>query len=445
LTNASLDRVPLHRRPALRGVICAVALLQGCAGHANTGVSATDDSLLQRMLVAEDARGTGAEGIAPLLEGQKSGDSALRLVANRGLARLKWTPSPPAPATNRAPRAPAARVPTGPCARLVPRAHDADLRVVFVAIDSLASCEDDGTTLVRLAADANDNVRAAAIAALSRTGRRAYDSVYAAALAAHGYQVVLAAANALKGSPNLSSAAPALLASLDRLSDERRENSRDERMAILGRISELGSQASVPRLQRYVTDFDTTVAAKAAAMLTGWTGATVVPHARPLPIRPEPLARIFRTRAMQLRITMAGARGGGTILIDLFTDEAPATIARITRLAHSHYYDGLTFHRYVPNFVIQGGSPGANEQVGDGPFMRDELGGHSHLRGTVGISTRGHDTGDAQFFINLVDNTRLDHDYTVFGRVVSGMDVVDRIRAGDVMARVEVVGGTIPK
>ncbi len=95
--------------------------------------------------------------------------------------------------------------------------------------------------------------------------------------------------------------------------------------------------------------------------------------------------------------------------------------------------------------MIQGGSPGANEQVGDAQFMRDELGGHSHLRGTVGISTRGHDTGDAQFFINLVDNKRLDHDYTVFGEVVSGMDVVDHVRAGDTMARVEVVGGTIPK
>ena len=116
--------------------------------------------------------------------------------------------------------------------------------------------------------------------------------------------------------------------------------------------------------------------------------------------------------------------------------------ARVTRLARAHYYDGLSFHRYVPKFVIQGGSPGANEQVGDAAFMRDELGGHSHLRGTVGISTRGHDTGDAQFFINLVDNKRLDHDYTVFGEVVSGLDVVDRIRAGDIMQRVEVIPGT---
>src|ERR1019366_8773491 len=201
------------------------------------------------------------------------------------------------------------------------------------------------------------------------------------------------------------------------------------------RLAELGSPANASRIRRYIADFDTTVAANAASTLGGWTGTQVTPRAVPLPIHPEPLAQIFRSRGMQLRITMAPSSGGGTILINLFTDEAPATIARITRLARAHYYDGLTFHRYVPNFVIQGGSPGASEYVGDGPFMRDELGGHSHLRGTVGISTRGHDTGDAQFFVNLVDNKRLDHDYTVFGVVVSGMDVVDRVRGGDVMAR----------
>jgi cyclophilin family peptidyl-prolyl cis-trans isomerase len=401
-----------------------------------------DDSLLQRMLIAEDARGTGAEGIAPLLEGAKSGDSTLRFVANRGLARLKWTPALPAPAANRGAARPVAeRPPAPPCARLATRAQSGDLRVRIPAADSLASCAGDGGTLLPLTANPDDNVRAGAIAGLARATGHAHDSVYVAALSARGYQVVLAGARALAGSPGGSAAIPALLASLDRLSAERRENSRDERVALLGRMAEFGSAATAPRLERYLTDFDTTVAARAAEVLTHWTGRTVVAHAKPLPIRSEPLARIFRARGMQLRITMAASSGGGTILIALFNDETPATIARVVRLARAHYYDGLTFHRYVPSFVIQGGSPGANEQVGDGPFMRDELGGHSHLRGTVGISTRGHDTGDAQIFVNLVDNKRLDHDYTVFGQVVSGMDVVDRIREGDTMARVDVIDG----
>jgi cyclophilin family peptidyl-prolyl cis-trans isomerase len=138
---------------------------------------------------------------------------------------------------------------------------------------------------------------------------------------------------------------------------------------------------------------------------------------------------------------MDGAGGGGTFVVRLFPDEAPATVARVVRLARARYYDGLTFHRVVPNFVIQGGSPDASEYVGDGPFMRDELGLRPHDRGTLGISTRGRDTGDAQLFVNLVDNPRLDHDYTVFGGVVSGMAVVDGILEGDVIARVEVIGG----
>lgn len=80
-----------------------------------------------------------------------------------------------------------------------------------------------------------------------------------------------------------------------------------------------------------------------------------------------------------------------------------------------------------------------NEYVGTDDFLRDELGLAHHERGTLGVSTRGRDTGDAQWFINLVDNYRLDHDYTVFARITSGMDVVDRILEGDVMAAVRVI------
>ena len=79
----------------------------------------------------------------------------------------------------------------------------------------------------------------------------------------------------------------------------------------------------------------------------------------------------------------------------------------------------------MPNFVIQGGGPNANEYCGDCPFARDEVGLVQHERGTVGISTRGRDTGDSQIFINLVDTPRLDHDYTVFAYVCDGMEVVD--------------------
>jgi peptidyl-prolyl cis-trans isomerase B (cyclophilin B) len=93
----------------------------------------------------------------------------------------------------------------------------------------------------------------------------------------------------------------------------------------------------------------------------------------------------------------------------------------------------------VPNFVIQGGSPGANEYIGDATFMRDELGLWPHVRGAAGISTRGRDTGDAQIFIDLLDNPRLNHDYTVFAQALNGLDVVDQILEGDVIETVEIV------
>ena len=93
--------------------------------------------------------------------------------------------------------------------------------------------------------------------------------------------------------------------------------------------------------------------------------------------------------------------------------------------------------------MIQGGSPGANEYVSSvRDYLRDELGTVPHVRGTVGMSTRGHDTGDAQWFVNLKDNLRLNKDYTVFGEIVDGIDVVDGILEGDVIQRIEVVAET---
>jgi cyclophilin family peptidyl-prolyl cis-trans isomerase len=113
--------------------------------------------------------------------------------------------------------------------------------------------------------------------------------------------------------------------------------------------------------------------------------------------------------------------------------------ARVADLVRRHYYDGLTWHRVEANFVIQGLGPGANEYVGYPRFFRDELGTVPHVRGTVGMSTRGHDTGDGQWFINLSDNLRLNHDYTVFAEVTDGIGVVDAVLEGDVVAKVEVL------
>jgi cyclophilin family peptidyl-prolyl cis-trans isomerase len=181
------------------------------------------------------------------------------------------------------------------------------------------------------------------------------------------------------------------------------------------------------------------VAAQVATILSGWTGAPPEARPVPLPIRPEPLAELFLRRSIRLRVTMAPSSGGGSFTVRLFPDETPASAARVLRLVREGFYDGKAFQRVEPNFVIQGGGPDANEYVGDVAFMRDELTMRTHARGTVGISARGRDTGDGQWFINLVDNPLLDHEYTIFGQVDGGWAVAERILEGDRIGRMEVV------
>ncbi|HET6577496.1 MAG TPA: peptidylprolyl isomerase [Gemmatimonadales bacterium] len=294
--------------------------------------------------------------------------------------------------------------------------------------------------LLRFATDADHNVQEAAITGLAATVGHEADGVYLRALASSGHQVALAAAQALKGSSD-PGALSALLDAFDGLSAHRSENARDPRVAMLERIGELGSAATAPRLRPYLADFDTVVAVLAATTLGRWTGARVEPRPVPLPIRPEPLARVYLSRTIRLRVTMAPSSGGGRFTLRLFPQDAPATASRVLRLVREGFYDGKVFQRVEPNFVVQGGGPDANEYVGDTAFMRDELAMRSHGRGTLGISARGRDTGDGQWFINLVDNPLLDHEYTVFGRIDGGQEVAERILEGDRIGRVEVVEG----
>ncbi|MEO8202133.1 MAG: peptidylprolyl isomerase [Gemmatimonadota bacterium] len=294
--------------------------------------------------------------------------------------------------------------------------------------------------LMTLARDKDHNVREAAIAGLSKVKKHDADSLYIAGLASDGFQVVLASAQALAGSHH-PDAVRALLDGMDRLTARRSENARDPRLAILTRVGEMGSAADSARLTTYLADFDTTVATTSAAILSRWTGRRIEPRPAPLPITPEPLATIFLDTRSQLKVTMAASSGGGSFTLRLFPRETPATVARIVRLARQHFYDGHVFQRVEPNFVIQGGGPDASEYVGHPDFMRDEVGFHSHNRGTAGISSRGRDTGDAQLFLNLVDNPLLDHEFTVFGQVTGGLAVMDQIVEGDTIAKIEVIEG----
>jgi peptidyl-prolyl cis-trans isomerase B (cyclophilin B) len=293
----------------------------------------------------------------------------------------------------------------------------------------------DSVLLTSLALDEVGSVREVAIQGLSATLGHLPDLAYVRALGSKDYPVVLAAARALRGTRVRDSVVPGLLDALERITREQRQTSRDPRIELLARVRELADSQVAPRLQPLLTDADEVVALEAASVMNQLTRSTRfaaapkrVPSAAPPP-----------GGSVRVRVTMSPATGGGAFDVLLDAEHAPMTVARVSQLIRNRYYDGLTWHRVVPNFVVQGGSPGMNEYVGDGSFLRDELDLAHHDRYTLGISTRGRDTGDAQWFINLVDNYRLDHDYTVFAKVVAGFDVVDRILEGDVMATVRIV------
>jgi cyclophilin family peptidyl-prolyl cis-trans isomerase len=268
-----------------------------------------------------------------------------------------------------------------------------------------AAAMSDTATLRTLARDTNANVMEVAIESLSKLTGHADDDIYIAALGANGPQAVRAAAIALKGSPRTDVAA-AVNRTFEEWVQRANQSERDVRVALLEAAGRPATDDRPPMTQ-----------------------VDLPPDAVALALGQE----------VRLRVTMAPASGGGSFVVRLRGDVAPMMAARILDLVGGAYYDGFTWHRVEHDFVVQGLSPGANEYVGLAQYLRDELGTVPHVRGTVGMSTRGHDTGDAQWFINLKDNLRLNRDYTVFAEVVEGMDVVDGILEGDEVASVRVI------
>lgn len=127
----------------------------------------------------------------------------------------------------------------------------------------------------------------------------------------------------------------------------------------------------------------------------------------------------------------------GDIEFELYP-EAPLTVSNFIQLTKKGYYNGLTFHRVEPGFVIQGGDPRGNGTGGPGYTFPDEPVTRKYLKGTVAMANAGPNTNGSQFFIMLEDNFQLPPNYTIFGKVTKGQDVVDKIAVGDVMTSVTI-------
>jgi cyclophilin family peptidyl-prolyl cis-trans isomerase/HEAT repeat protein len=216
----------------------------------------------------------------------------------------------------------------------------------------------------------------------------------------------------------------------------------DARAAALEALAAYGADAARASLEDALGDRDWAVRRKAIDLLRALDPAADVRLARPAP---APRARDAYGEAGLVTPRYSPQAyldtEFGTIQIELDVINAPLTSQSFVTLARRGFFNGVTFHRVVPNFVVQGGDPRGDGEGGPYFTLRDELSAQPYLRGTVGMALSWADTGGSQFFITHGPQPHLDGRYTVFGRVVAGMEVVDRLRRGDLITRVRVWDG----
>ena len=302
----------------------------------------------------------------------------------------------------------------------------------------------DQSLLVAFSRDAESNVATEAVKALSGLNSPQTTTVAIAALESRrsDSQLIRESAEALKKrGPNRAEVTP-LLKALGRLTMEGKDTSRDPRTSILNRLKTLAAEkdasgvswvpSGLSALQPLLRDFDPEIAKLAATVLGVVTGTE--PAISPTERAPEqPTEAELRDPPAFATVDLTN---GDHFQMRLLSKEAPVAVARFARLVKAGYYNNLTFHRVEPLFVVQAGSPHANEYSGADRFLRDEIGLEHNTAGAVGLSTRGRDTGDGQIFIDLTDQYRLDFIYTVFARVPD-VTVVTRILEGATIKKID--------
>lgn len=208
--------------------------------------------------------------------------------------------------------------------------------------------------------------------------------------------------------------------------------SRDQVEAKVGILSALGSVGDythVPLLQGALSDADRVVVQAAVMALRSITGKD---ESARIPLASRPSALTPSAEAVQAagKAKVVIKTNRGEIVLKMLSS-SPANTSNFVRLVKDGFYDKKTFHRVVPNFVVQGGDPRGDGYGGPGYLVRDEFSPLRHSRGTVGLATSGKDTGGCQFFFNTSPNPHLDGRYTIFAEVSKGIDVVDKLEIGD--------------
>lgn len=221
---------------------------------------------------------------------------------------------------------------------------------------------------------------------------------------------------------------PLLLATLRRL---RSPEDSEAMVAVIQALAELKAASAVAPLESELNDTDNTVAIEAANALERITGKQykhlVQQHSLPSHTNFDwkLLASLQKNPIVKIETSK------GSFTVRLLPDEAPFTCINFATLIRKSFFDSLLFHRVVPNFVIQGGDPRGDGWGGPGYAIRSEFGFERYGRGTVGVASSGKDTEGCQWFVTHSFTPHLDGRYTIFGKVISGMSVVDKIQVGD--------------
>jgi cyclophilin family peptidyl-prolyl cis-trans isomerase len=183
------------------------------------------------------------------------------------------------------------------------------------------------------------------------------------------------------------------------------------------------------------TPVETTAAAPLPVATNAPNTGTV--DAAPVATNSQPDLAVDEAGLSKATVTMETTKG--TIKFHFYSKDAPNTVARFIQLIQQNFYNGLTFHRYVEGFVIQGGDPNGTGMGGSGQKLKAEFNARHHVLGTVAMArAQDPDSADSQFYIVLAPAPHLDGSYTAFGQVSEGLDVVQALRVGDKMTKVTV-------
>jgi cyclophilin family peptidyl-prolyl cis-trans isomerase/HEAT repeat protein len=292
--------------------------------------------------------------------------------------------------------------------------------------------------LTNMLSDADQRVIPSVLDALAKVGAANAANEMTARLTSDDPVVRAAAARGL-ATLKVATAAPLLLEAIKR---SQGDGLYVARAAALDALVALDPAAAGPALRSALGDRDWAVRMRAADHLKRLDPSADVSSMRPAPAPTVPeLAAVdtFVTPKYSPQAYIDTPKG--TIQLELAVLDAPRTVANFMSLVRRNYFRGVQLHRVVPDFVIQDGDPRGDGEGGPGYTIRDEINQRPYLRGTVGMALDWADTGGSQFFITHSPQPHLDGRYTVFGQVVAGMDVVDRLQQWDTIDRIRVWDG----